>query len=137
VAVIGLTAKDVTGHISIVQALHDDHDRRLLVIEAVGHRFAGDLVRVGKRDVTHVGQVAWAPLPGGPEHVHQEALHEAWGHVDQQPVAGDVAERDRLQVQADRLDHPTLDHGARLRLKGVPKVAHEVEEAAPTCLLAP
>jgi hypothetical protein len=42
VAVVGLTAQDVTGDVGIVQPLHDDHDRRALVIEAVRHRLANE-----------------------------------------------------------------------------------------------
>jgi hypothetical protein len=69
------------------------------------------------------------------EHVDQERLHEARRHVHQQPVAGDVAERDGLQVEADRLQGPALDHGTGLRLKGVPEVPDEVQETAPVGLL--
>jgi hypothetical protein len=63
-----------------------------------------------------VGEIAGPPLPGWPEHVHQEALHEAWGHIHQQPVAGDVTERECLQVEADRLQRPALDERTGLWL---------------------
>jgi hypothetical protein len=38
VAVIGLAGEHVTGHIALMEPLHDDHDRRPLIVQAVRHR---------------------------------------------------------------------------------------------------
>jgi hypothetical protein len=96
-----------------------------------------DLIGVGERDVAHVGEVAGPPLPGGPEDVHQEALHEAWRHVHQEPVGWDIAERRGLQVEADRFEGPAFDQGPSFRFECMPEVADEVEEATAAGLLAP
>jgi hypothetical protein len=35
VAVVGLTGQDVAGDVTLVEPLHDDDDRRALIVEAV------------------------------------------------------------------------------------------------------
>ena len=77
-----------------------------------------------------MGHVAWAPLPGRPEYVHQQAFREAWGHIHQQAAARDVAEGQRFEVIADRFERPTLDQLTGLRFEAVPEITDEVEETA-------
>ena len=75
----------------------------------------------------HVAQVRKAhgpPFPGRPENIHQQALHEARGHVDEQAI--DVAERHRLEMHADRFERPALDQlGGGLEHR--PEVTDEVD----------
>jgi hypothetical protein len=106
-----------------------DQPRHLVVVAG------GDAVAVAECDIAHVGHVAGAPLPSRPEHIDEQALHEAWGHVYQEAVAGDVAEGQSLQVDADRLQGPALDHLAALGLQGVPEVPNKVQQATAACLL--
>jgi hypothetical protein len=75
----------------------------------------------------HVRHVHRAPLPGGPEHVGEQALHEAGRHVDQEAL--DLAEGHRFEMEADRFERPAIDQLAALRLEGVPEVADELDEA--------
>jgi hypothetical protein len=46
VAVVGFAGEDVAGHATLVQSLHDDHDRQLVIVEAVGHRLANEPQRL-------------------------------------------------------------------------------------------
>src|SRR5579859_5281326 len=74
-----------------------------------------------------MGQLHRATLPGGPEHVRQQRLHEAWRHIDQQ--LGDLAEGDRLKVLADRLKSPSIAK-SRAGLQDMPEVADEAQQAS-------
>jgi hypothetical protein len=93
----------------------------------------GNAVGVAERHVAHVGHIHRTPLPGGPEHVREQALHEARRDVDQQSL--EIAERHCLEVQADRLEWPALDELPALGLKRVPEVAYELDEATTARLL--
>jgi hypothetical protein len=82
---------------------------------------------VAEGHVAEVGKAHGAPFPGRPENIHQQAFHEAWGHVDEKAI--DLPERDSLQVLADRVERPTLDQlGGGLEDR--PEVTDEVDEAA-------
>jgi hypothetical protein len=66
-----------------------------------------------------------------PENIHQQALHEALRHVNEQAI--DLTKGHRLEVHADRFEWPTidqlgggLDHG--------PEVMDEVDQPAAACL---
>jgi hypothetical protein len=58
VAVVGFAGQDVAGHVSVLDALHADHDGAVIVVEAVRHRFAeepdGLLHDVVALDLHHV-----------------------------------------------------------------------------------
>jgi hypothetical protein len=60
VAVIALARQDIAGYVSLVDPLHDDHDRRALIIEAVGHRFSKEPYRLFALDLALGGDhVVW------------------------------------------------------------------------------
>ena len=83
--------------------------------------------------VLHLGNTN--ALPNRTVFSRSRSLSEARGHVNQQPVAGDVAEGQGLQVEGDRLQGPSLDQGARLGLQAVPEILDKVEETAAAGLL--
>jgi Helix-turn-helix domain of resolvase len=55
VAVVGFAGEDVAGDVPFVEPLHDDHDRRALLVETVGHRFADEPDRLLALQVTLAG----------------------------------------------------------------------------------
>jgi len=58
--------------------------------------------------VPEVGHVHRPPTPRQARNTFQhEALHEPGRHVDQEAI--DVAERDRLKVEGNGFEWPTLD----------------------------
>jgi hypothetical protein len=105
VAVVGLTAQDVASHVSIVQTLHDDDNRRLLVVEAVRHRFADEpdrliafQVALGLDDVVRiVEQDAVAALTGGDATTRGRKLEP--GHVVFKPALAGLGEGEPVTPQ--------------------------------------